>query len=129
MAEARFNFPFHTFETTYPQEGNNLTLGGSWNYNSKPTSPPQRQFELGFKILKYFKGANGLDKLTEPLINLGALEDFYLAHKMHTTFIYPHPVYGDVRVKFAKPLVIPRGIEGGMGAVSGIAVYLIEVPA
>lgn len=129
MAQAVFNFPYHLYETVYPTEGNNLTLGNSWNYNSKPTSPPQRQFELSFELLKYFQGVNGVDKLTQPEINLGALEDFYQAHKLHTAFIYPHPVYGNVSVKFSKPLVIPKGIKGGMGAVAGVSVHLIEVPA
>lgn len=129
MALSRFNFPYHKVQSTYPTEGNNLTLGNSWSYNSKPTSPPQRTFELSFKIMKYFVSNGVLDNISEAPINLGALEAFYQAHKMHTTFTYPHPVYGDIAVKFLKPLVIPEGIEGGQGAVAGVSVQLIEIPS
>lgn len=129
MADATFDFPFHKVQTTYPQEGQNLKLGNSWDYNSKPSSPTQRTFELSFKVLKYFASNGILDLNTEAKINLGALEAFYQAHKQHTKFTYPHPVYGNVSVKFSKPLVIPEGVEGGGGAVAGVGVVLIEIPA
>lgn len=62
-----------------------------------------------------------------PVINLGTLEQFYNAHKTHKTFIYPHPVYGNVECKFYTPLRIPEGIVGGGGAVKDFQIELIEV--
>ena len=111
-----FDFPYHRVSTQYPTEGTNLKLGGSWDYNSKPSSPAQRVFTLDFKILKYFVSGGVLDTTTEAKINLGALELFYRAHLLHTEFFYPHPVYGVLRVKFQKPLEVPMGLEGGGGS-------------
>lgn len=124
-----FNFPYHKVSTRHPQQGTNLKLGGSWSYNSKPSSPPQRVFTLEFKILKYYGAAGALDLVTDSEINLGALEAFYNAHLQHTEFFYPHPIYGALRVKFQKPLEIPTGIEGGGGAIAGIGLLFIEQPS
>lgn len=61
-------------------------------------------------------------------VNLKALEDFYNEHKMHKSFLYPHPVYGNVECKFFSPLKIPEGLPGGNGAVKDFTIELIEVP-
>lgn len=123
-----FNFPFHRQSTRRPQEGTKLKLGNSWSYSSKPSSPVQRTFNLVFPVLKYYGMAGELDLVTDAVINLGALEDFYDRHGQHTEFIYPHPVYGSLTAKFNAPLEIPEGIEDGGGAVRGVTVQLIEIP-
>ena len=127
MAET-FNFPFHRVAVQHPVEGTNLKLGGSWDYNSKPSSPAQRKFNLEFRALKYYGEAGNLDLVTDPEINFGKLEKFYTDHKQHTEFTYPHPIYGELMVKFFKPLEIPMGTVGGGGVVENITVSLVEQP-
>jgi len=125
---ATFNFPYHRVETVHPVQGTNLKLGSSWSYNSKPNFPPQRIFHLAFKVMVYYGVAGTLDLVTNPEINLGALESFYNLHLLHTEFTYPHPIYGDVLVKFLKPIQIPMGIPDGGGGVAGVAISLVEQP-
>lgn len=60
-------------------------------------------------------------------LNMAVLENFYKFHKLHRSFIYPHPVYGNTEVKFYSPLKIPEGIVGGDGALKDFSVELIEI--
>lgn len=126
---AVFDFPYHRVGTKYPTQGNNLKLGGSWDYSSKPNCPPQRVFTLDFKVLKYYGEAGSLDLISDKEINLGVLEAFYNEHQLYKKFIYPHPVYGELLVKFQRPLEVPMGIAGGGGAIGGVVVVLVEQPS
>jgi hypothetical protein len=125
---ATFDFPFHKFSTENPDSSFRMKLGGSYQFTAAPSSPDQRIFKLRFYALKYFMTNGVLDKTIYPDINLARLEDFYALHKMWATFIYPHPVYGNLSVSFNKPLVIPEGVDGGDGAVQNIEVEFIERP-
>lgn len=124
-----FIWSMHTFATEYP-EGFTLELGNAYQYAAEPRSPvDQRTFRLSFKTMKYFtNGAGQIDLTNSPIINLGLLDKFYRDHRMWKSFIYPHPVYGNVVCRFKRPLSIPQGIEGGQGAVQGFSVELIEQP-
>lgn len=124
-----FDFPFHTFTTKYPDPGNRVVLGGSYQYSPQPNGPDMRIFVLSFETLKYFENADGsIDKLTNPQLNAGVLEDFYNAHKLWKSFTYNHPVLGALTVKFNKPLEIPAGMKGGNGWLSGFQIELQEQP-
>lgn len=125
---ARFNFPFHTFETKYPASGTQIQMGKSYTYTAPPEAPDQRKFTLKFRALRYFVRNGQIDPTVEAEINLAALDNFYQLHKMHATFTYPHPVYGDLACRFSKPLEIPSGTAGGNGVVENIEVELVEVP-
>lgn len=126
---ATFSFPYHTFETEYPESSFRVTLGGSYQYSAPPPAPDQRIFRLKFAAMKYFVASNGtIDKTTHPEFNVALLDDFYNTHKTHASFTYPHPVYGNLSCRFNKPLRIPAGIPQGGGAVPGIEVELIETP-
>lgn len=59
--------------------------------------------------------------------NMATLEAFYNRHKLHKTFIYPHPVYGNVEVQFHSPLKIPEGNIGGNGSVKDFTIELVEI--
>ena len=127
MALQVFDFPFHLFDTEYPESGTRIQLGGNYVFTAPPTGPDLRKFNLSFKAMKYFVDENGeIDKTQRPQINMAVLEDFYNAHKLHKSFLYPHPVYGNVRVKFYSPLRIPQGIEGGNGALKDFKLELME---
>jgi hypothetical protein len=125
---AVFNFPYHTFETKYPASGTQIQMGRSYTYTAPPEAPDQRKFRLKFRAMKYFVANGTVDPTTEPEINLAALENFYQLHKMHATFTYIHPVYGQLACRFNKPLSIPSGTIGGDGVVENIEVELVEVP-
>lgn len=124
-----FDFPYHKVSTSYPDDGYKAKLGNSYNYTAPPPAPSQRVFKLKFKVLKYFTNADGtINTTTQAQLNLGALEVFYQAHKQHASFSYLHPVYGEVTVKFSKPLEIPEGADGGMGVYENIEVEFTEQP-
>lgn len=69
---------------------------------------------------------SSLDLVKNAAYNMGALEAFYNRHKLHKPFIYPHPVYGNIEVRFMDPLKIPEGIVGGNGALEDFTITLIE---
>lgn len=124
---AIFDFPYHRFSTENPESSFRLKLGGSYQYSAPPVAPDQRIFKLKFKALKYFVNTMGvIDRLTEPEVNLARLEDFYALHKLHATFTYPHPVYGDIVCSFSKPINIPE--VGDFGVVENIDIELVERP-
>lgn len=126
---AVFDFPYHTFSTERPSDNSfRLKLGGSYQFSAPPSAPDQRIFKLKFAALKYFLINGNIDRASIPEINLGRLEEFYDLHKLHATFTYPHPVYGEVSVSFNKPLIIPEGTKGGNGIVENIEVEFIERP-
>lgn len=124
-----FTWVNHTFSTEYPESGFKLQLGNSYEYAEGPTSPDQRVITLSFPLLKYFTNAAGaLSATIQPTLNMLALENFYVVHKMWKTFIYPHPVHGNLNVRFRKPLKVPAGLPDGGGAVGSFSVELIEQP-
>lgn len=126
---AIFDFPMHRVATEHPESGPRMQFGDSYMYTAEPTAPDQRIFKLKFPILKYFLGPGDVISLTiQPAINLARLYAFYLEHKTWKSFTYPHPVFGDVQVKFNKPLSIPEGIPQGDGAHADISLEFIEQP-
>lgn len=123
-----FDFPYHKFRTEYPESGNRVQLGGNYIFTAPPNGPDLRRFTLSFETMKYYQEPNGSISLTKnPKINMAVLEAFYNAHKLHKSFLYPHPVYGNIEVKFMSPLKIPNGIENGGGALESFEIDLIEI--
>lgn len=135
MAVQRFNFPYHKVKTEYPESSVRVQFGSNFTFTAKPDSEDMRNFILTFPVMKAFEptenddGTKSPDLSSDPQINIAVLEKFYQDHRLHTTFIYPHPHYGDVKVKFNKPLKIPEGQTGGDGAIKNITVELMEQPA
>jgi hypothetical protein len=123
-----FDFPYHKYSTEYPESSYRVKLGGGYQYSAPPSAPDQRIFKLKFAAMKYFVSNGAIDVTTKPEINLARLEQFYNTNKMNQTFTYPHPVLGDLPVRFNKPLAIPEGLEGGDGVVLNVEVELIEQP-
>lgn len=69
-----------------------------------------------------------LNILLQPEINAGRLDDFYVRHKLSKKFIYDHPLYGDVAVRFNKPLILPKGYSDGGGVIEPFELEFLEVP-
>lgn len=129
MALETFDFPYHTFETINPETGFRGEFGGSYIFSSPSSSPDQREFKLGFTGMQFFvDGAGAVEITTEPDRNMKVLIDFYQTHKLHLDFIYNHPVYGAITVKFNKPLPEPKGIKGGFGVIEDFEIALLEIP-
>lgn len=125
---ADFIYRYHTEETLYPDPGGRTQLGRGWVHAVTPAYPGQRTFELFFPAMKWFVTPEGaLDKVTQPELNLGHLEDFYQTHLLHVPFVYPHVRFGNLNVLFKSPITIPPAKPGGGGVVEGFRVTLIEL--
>ena len=109
-----FDFDYHSFATKYPETGTRMKLGNSYTYTASPTSPPARIVTLYFDKMEVLMISDGVpDLTTRPETNFNRLEAFYREHELHKTFIYPHVMFGNLFVKFSKPLEMPRITRGG----------------
>jgi len=126
MAIQTFDFPMHKVAVEYPARGKAVTLGNNWDYTVKSHTPVAKKFMLNFTAMRFFDPLKTLTAQEEQY-SLQALEDFYLAHELHETFLYPHERYGAIAVKFFQPLVIPEGITAAEGLHSGIQIVLKQV--
>lgn len=123
-----FDFPYHTVRTQYPNSGDSMVLGKSYEFTSKPKAPDQRLFILSFPGMKLFVNTDGtINTTTLPKLNYRVLEQFYEAHRQWDTFIYPHPYLGNINVRFATPLNGPNPIPKGNGALEGFEIQLKEM--
>lgn len=129
MALQDFDFPYHTVETKNPESGYRGQFGNSYVFTATPTDPDQRVFTLEFPTMKFFTDSEGaIDNAINPQYNMMTFIEFYQAHKLHTSFTYDHPVHGSMECKFFQPLVEPKGIPGGDGAVKEFTIQIVEVP-
>ena len=127
----RFIWENFNFGTKYVEPFVHTSSGPSGTqtfvpYNAKK---PVRNFSLDFPLLHLQEpnhaGTTGL--VYRPELDFTTLKEFYIRHKSHKPFIFFHPVYGDIVVRFAKPLAMPKKISGGMGLVQGLTLELEEV--
>lgn len=126
---ATFPATHFKFATEYPESGQRMQLGNSYQFDVLPEAPDQRIFTLTLRGMAYFTDANDvISTLLSPWRNMKVLEDFYNTHKRAKVFDLAHPVYGTVKCKFAEPLTIPSGIDGGSGVLEDFEVKLIEIP-
>jgi hypothetical protein len=126
---ANFQPRYYSYSTRYPESGQRIKFGNSYGFTATPTAPDQRVFMLKLQGMEYFLLPDGsLDLTTTLSRNLGAFEEFYREHQLHTEFNLAHPVYGTVKCKFLRPLEIPEGIRGGNGVWDTIEVELEEQP-
>ena len=123
-----FDFPFHRVSTSYRQESASYLLGGNYTFRTGRSKAEQRTFKLQFDSMRRLLTPTGKFELArEPQLNLGWLEYFYLRHRNTEPFYYPHPVYGNIKVRFKTPPVFPEGLIGGRGWTQPVEIELIEV--
>jgi hypothetical protein len=123
-----FDFPYHTTRHVYPK-GDSFKFGRGYEFSAAPQLPVQRRFVLSFPTIQWFLDAAGTaDASIEPQINALALDEFYRRHYTWKTFIYPHPVFGEIKVKFAAdaPFEMPKSLPGGTGATDEFELTLVE---
>ena len=124
-----FDFPFHKTRTQYPNSGDSMQLGNSYESVTKPSAPDQRLFVLNFAAMRYFHNSDGsVNNSVSPQVNYKKFQEFYEAHKLWDAFIYPHPVHGNLVVRFATPLADPEGLTGGDGVTGPFEIQLREQP-
>lgn len=124
-----FQPQYFSYSTRYPESGQRIMLGNSYQFDAPPSAPDQRIFILKLKGMTYFVNANGTINATiKPERNLAALEAFYNQHKRAKEFQLNHPVYGAVVCKFNTPLNIPEPLPGGSGVFPDFDLELIEIP-
>lgn len=124
-----FNFPNHIVKTKYPNNSNSLQFGRSYKFVAAPNAPPQRQFTLSFPGMSFFySSGTTIDATINPTFNYKALRNFYEAHLLHIIFIYPHPEFGNINVRFLNPLEDPDPIPGGNGAQGPFQLVFEEQP-
>lgn len=120
---------YFSYSTDYPETGDRIQLGNSYQFDAPSPAPDQRIFRLTLKGMTYFLNPNGtINRTTTPGRNLAGLEDFYIEHKRAKEFQLNHPVYGAVTCKFNLPLRIPDPIPEGNGVFPDFQVELIEIP-
>lgn len=120
---------FFTYSTEYPESGTRIQLGRSYQFDTLPEAPDQRKFTLMVQGMTYFTDpAGAIDQTIQPGRNLALLEQFYQDHRLARSFRLAHPIYGEIEVKFLKPLQVPQGIANGNGMVPAFQVELIEIP-
>lgn len=115
----------HNFGTTYREPYGHSTVknNSSQSYVYAQSPRPMRVFELEFSTLIYA----GDEEINCPdELNYSKLLAFYLEHGMHKSFKYPHPVYGDLKVRFSEPLVFPNK-NSNSKTIQGFTVKLVEV--
>lgn len=127
-----FNFPYHGMPAmTADDNSSSIELKGGFKFSAQPSEPILRIFTLTFPVLGYEFEVNGdvdSDGSVNPQHNVISLWEFYKTHGTWKTFIYPHPVFGNVTVKFDAPFTIPK-VTGNQGKVSNLEIRLREHPA
>lgn len=120
-----FNFPYHLWSEEFPESSFKAQFGGGYEFASEPNAPDQIIYTLTFPGMWFFKNTNGTVNLTtEPKRNMGLLRQFYQNHRLHKYFLWPHPIDGNVRVRFKNPLVTPKGVPDGRGLVEPFEIKL-----
>ena len=125
---ATFNFPYHVLTVEYPESSARVKFGRGYEFASAPRGPDQVTYTLSFEAMFFFEDPPGTYDLTEqPVINMAVLENFYIVHKLYTPFLYPHPVLGNLTVRFAEPLSY-KIAKNGRGRVEPFTIKLITQP-
>lgn len=120
MALETIPIQFFTYSTEYPESGQRIQLGNSYEFTVEPDGPDQRTFKLRCPGMIYDENATGRD--------MYALEAFYQRHRQALPFKFEHPIYGTVTCKFKNPLKVPEGFARGGGVLQEVEIELIEQP-
>jgi hypothetical protein len=127
---------FFTMEKEFPNSGQGMSMGGSYEYRIKPNAPDQIKYNLTVKGMKYVWTEQSGTPFTKTFLrtdspsgqNILFLEDFFIFHKLHTPFNFIHPIDGTLSVRFVEPLKIPVALPGGNGYLPDFTIKLITQP-
>ena len=117
-----FNFPYYTVRRIYPAGDQQKFEKPRLHVRCQVAAVPiQRTF-----ILKFNAMANWL--ATSSGYGMQDLVLFYEAYEMWDRFTYPHPLYGNLIVRFSKALEVPETLDNGFGHTMPLEIQLIEQP-
>ena len=121
----RFQWDMFAFDTQYNEPFGHVSLGQASSQGFVPDQAmrPIRIFNLDFSGMKIYDENPGNYPLNT---NFNYLYDFYLRHGTHKRFVFEHPVYGDLIVRFGKPLSVPKKTPNGLGSLQTFQILLIE---
>lgn len=125
----RFIWDQHNFSTQYIEPYTYTQVNRDQGLTLKSENRPYRSMELSFPIM-YLRDSTNEGKTwlnAHPEQDFGALLAFYLDKGMHRKFIYNHPVYGDMVVRFSKPIAMPKKNIEGTGTVQPFTISMAEV--
>jgi hypothetical protein len=123
-----YNFPYYVLEDKYPESSAKISFGGGYEFASQPRAPDQITFMLHYDTMVFIESSPGtLDLVTRPTLNMGVLRKFYEDHRLWDPFIFPHPILGNVTVRFNKPLSYKLR-KNGRGSVEPFTVELLLQP-
>lgn len=121
-----FTFGPHTVRHDYP-EGDSVRFGKGYVFAAEPQLPLRRTFFLKFETMRWYQNASGVYvTTTNPSENVYALDAFYRDHTQFKRFIYAHPVYGNLTVRFSSPFRMPAGKQGGSGWTEAFELQITE---
>ena len=119
----RFIWYTYNFTTEYVELYTLIMSGVNQPVLPKIEHQPTRLFSLSFETLV---NTECVPAAKEPM-SFKSLEAFYLKHGMFGRFILPHPVYGELMVRFNKPLSVPKSRANGNGTVESFTLEMVEV--
>ncbi len=113
MSNSNFTFGPHVTRVEYPDTPV-LVMGRGFFSAVKPFRVPPNNYILTFQegAMRYQYVAGLINPTKNTDRNIMALEAFYAAHGMWDSFLYPHPVLGSVRCRFAEPYRSPQVSDG-----------------
>ena len=123
----RFTWELHSVDTEYkePFTHANITSKSSQTYVPDKALRPLRLFNLSFSgFILYDSDVDSDDYPTKTSFN--ALYNFFKRHGTYKYFIYEHPIYGDLVVRFGKTLSIPKKNPSGGGSLFSFDIQFIE---
>lgn len=125
-----FNFWVSGFEDTYPENSRKVSFGGGYEFASRPKGPPQIQIRVFLRGYQWFVNPDGTLNTVDDNDgrNVYKLMEFYENHELFEKFIYPHPVRGNVVVRFREPLKIPAVPLDGLGVLPDFSVVFLSQP-
>jgi hypothetical protein len=119
----RFIWDKHGYSVEYLEHFRLIENGAGQGVIPKLESCPLRKFSLKFEGMYNGEKARIADKSS----CFKSLEKFYLKHGMFKIFIYYHPIYGDVLVRFSKPLSMPKNKANSIGFTESFDLEFTEV--
>lgn len=123
----RFDFAplTHVAVEEAPQEKQAMNMNG-WDFNAKPSEPYRRRFRITLSGMRWMIAGERLDLDRDPQHNAGRLLEFYRDNRTWDHFTYAHEYLGEIQVRFAEPVNIPKAIPNSDGLIPDFDLTLIH---
>lgn len=117
----------HVAEEIPPEQPEVRSLNG-WDYTVKPAVPYRRKFSLKLSGMRWVlnEAGDGLECNIDPHNNAGRLLKFWQDHLNHTPFTYKHEYLGNLQVRFAGSVNIPKSIGNSGGLIPEFEITLVH---